>query len=158
MKRLFKLFGIIALSAVIVFSMAGCGEDDGDDTIATSGRLTITGIPSEYNGSYAYGGGTIGIGPMARTLYAAASVNNSGSAGTAGIISNGTVALNVWEATNSGPVYLKSFDGSGSAEFTIYVVNSAALNEATMNDNDNYLWEDDVSVIFIGGIAAHTFN
>jgi len=49
MKKAFKLFGIIALLAVIGFSMAAC--DNG--TTDAEGTFTITNIPAEYNGKYA---------------------------------------------------------------------------------------------------------
>jgi hypothetical protein len=47
MKNTVKLFGIIALVAVIGFSMAGCDMDE--SASSTDGRLTITGL-SSYNG------------------------------------------------------------------------------------------------------------
>jgi hypothetical protein len=59
MKNKFRLFGIIALVAIMGFSMAGCDEDDdgngngngnGNDT---GGTFTLTGIPNQYNGKYA---------------------------------------------------------------------------------------------------------
>jgi hypothetical protein len=49
MKNTFKLFGIIALLAVIGFSMAAC--DNG--TTDAGGTFTMTDIPAEYNGKYA---------------------------------------------------------------------------------------------------------
>jgi hypothetical protein len=57
MKNIFKLFGIIALVAVIGFSMAACGGDDGGGNGNGNGTggggastFTLTGIPSKYNG------------------------------------------------------------------------------------------------------------
>jgi hypothetical protein len=43
MKNTFKLFAIITMAAVIVFSMAACGEDPGDDKVPKI--LVITGVP-----------------------------------------------------------------------------------------------------------------
>jgi len=49
MKNTFKLFGIIAITAVIAFSMTACDlGDPGDDGIAKT--LVITNIPSTYDG------------------------------------------------------------------------------------------------------------
>jgi hypothetical protein len=48
MKNTIKVFGIIAIVAVIGFSIAACGEEEESDS-STAGRLTITGL-SSYNG------------------------------------------------------------------------------------------------------------
>jgi len=42
MKNIYKLFGIIALVTVVMFSFAACEEDPGDDGVPKS--LVITGI------------------------------------------------------------------------------------------------------------------
>ena len=59
MKNTIKVFGIIAIVAVIGFSMAACGDEPTNDPdpvwtyeereVTTVGRLTITGL-SDYNG------------------------------------------------------------------------------------------------------------
>ena len=48
MQKTFKIFGIIALIAVIGFIMAACSKDDPGDPKF----ITITDIPSEYDGKY----------------------------------------------------------------------------------------------------------
>jgi hypothetical protein len=53
MKNTIKVFGIIAIVAVIGFSLAGCEEQDTTDDPSTEGRLTITGI-YDYNGYTCY--------------------------------------------------------------------------------------------------------
>ena len=45
MNKILKVFGIIALVAVIGFTMTGCKEEDSGG----AGTLTITGIPATYN-------------------------------------------------------------------------------------------------------------
>jgi hypothetical protein len=74
MKNTVKLFGIIALVAVIGFTLAACGEQTKDmeySDATTTGRLTITGL-SAYNGR--------GIGAWANTgslsLYACERAQN----------------------------------------------------------------------------------
>jgi hypothetical protein len=54
-KDTFKVFGIITLLVVIGFSFAACGDGSGDNgtTSGSEGTLTITNIPSQYNGKYA---------------------------------------------------------------------------------------------------------
>ena len=49
MKNTSKLFGFIAIVAVIGFSMAAGGGDDDDD-----GTFVLTDIPAEYNGKWIY--------------------------------------------------------------------------------------------------------
>jgi hypothetical protein len=52
MKNTIKIIGIIAMVAVIGFSMAACADDSsGDEGFATDGRLTITGL-NDYNGQF----------------------------------------------------------------------------------------------------------
>ncbi|MDR0300770.1 MAG: hypothetical protein LBI04_00460 [Treponema sp.] len=56
MKNMIKLIGIIALVAVIEFSMAACGDDSGGGgnvLPAAKGYLTINGL-EEYNGKYVF--------------------------------------------------------------------------------------------------------
>jgi len=49
LKNTIKVFGIIAIVAVIVFSMTGCEEPDDNTTLT----FKVTGIPSEHEGKYA---------------------------------------------------------------------------------------------------------
>jgi len=48
MKNVFKLFGIIALVAVIGFSMASCGETGGTLVIVNNTGVEITAHPGPY--------------------------------------------------------------------------------------------------------------
>ena len=48
MKNMIKLFGIIAIVAIIGLSMVSCDSDPDPGT-----KVTITGIPSQYNGKFA---------------------------------------------------------------------------------------------------------
>ena len=69
MNKIAKLFGIIALVAIISFSMVGCGDSPGgeqennqnnNNNNQTTTGLVVTGIPAQYNGKYAYASGLIG--------------------------------------------------------------------------------------------------
>jgi hypothetical protein len=58
MKNVLKAFGVIALAAIIGFSMAACGGGDDDDSgggggVGGSGayKVTINNIHSSYNGT-----------------------------------------------------------------------------------------------------------
>jgi len=50
MKGNIKIFGIIALSAVIVFSMTACPNDTTSPPPEPKYFITVTGIPATYNG------------------------------------------------------------------------------------------------------------
>jgi hypothetical protein len=55
MKKTIKVLGLIALVAVIGFSFAACGGDDGGGGGSGSGgTFTLTDIPSQYDGKYIY--------------------------------------------------------------------------------------------------------
>ena len=55
MKNVIRFFGIIALVAVIGFSFAACdsGGSSGEPTLQP-GTITVTGIPPQFNGRFAY--------------------------------------------------------------------------------------------------------
>jgi hypothetical protein len=70
MKNLFKWFGIISIALVIAFSFAACEDDSGGGGGGGGGTFTLTGIPSEYNGTYAdFLGGTDETMVYATTYY-----------------------------------------------------------------------------------------
>ena len=50
MKNMFKVLGIIALSAVIGFAMTACGGDDGGGGGGKTVTVTITDIPANITG------------------------------------------------------------------------------------------------------------
>jgi hypothetical protein len=94
MKNGLKLFWTIALVAVIAFSFAACEDDSGGGGGGGGGNgtFTITNIPAEYNGMYAYlvgGNGNVSLicGEGASWL----------SGGGKSLISNGSVSIPLWE-------------------------------------------------------------
>jgi len=84
------------LVIVLTFGMmvAGCAEDDGD--VPGGGKLTLTGIPSKYDGKYAMFMGETST----KSIVGAQSVNSN----TVRLpkISGGSVTLTLWEASESG--------------------------------------------------------
>jgi len=131
MKNNIKFFGIIALIAIIGFSMTACGDDNSGDTYTignTNGKLTINNIPSEYNGEWIIGfAGDDSTG--ADGLFAAADVNSSGVI-TGGKISNGTVTLKVWKQT--GHTSMGNFNGNNSEEFTLIIIGKETITSSDM--------------------------
>jgi hypothetical protein len=94
---------IIALVAVIVFSMVACGSDGdsggGGGGGGSGGTFTLTGIPSQYNGKYALFTGTDGSDDY--MLYGGQSLNAAAGTGTLSPISNGSVSLSIWKVDES---------------------------------------------------------
>jgi hypothetical protein len=91
MKNLIKVFGIIALVAVIVFSMAACGGDDGGGGgTGGGGTFTLTDIPAKYNGKYAWLVGDTLRGADKVSPYSYRADKNTR-------ISNGKVSIPMWD-------------------------------------------------------------
>jgi hypothetical protein len=124
MKNTIKVFGIIALVAVIGFAMTACDNEDGEDKFIvneTSGRLTITGIPVQYNGKWIAGYGS----NYPDILYAGSGFADNGTADdwpVKGVqIAGGTATLKVWkyrrEVQDKGgyvSVYRDNYTGNDS--------------------------------------------
>ena len=113
MKNFAKFLGIIALVAVIGFSMTACADDDDDNGGGGGGgggggTLTITGL-GDYDNLYAkasydsrYTSDFI--------LYA-----HTGNSQLPGKISDGKVTLNVYDEYGEG------FTGSGAATLAVWI-------------------------------------
>jgi len=112
MKNFVNLIGIIAIVAVIVFSMAACKEEEEDG--GGGDGITLTNIPDQYNGNYAFFAGNIPPNTQSNPVYGAESM----AVGTATLvqISNGSVTLPLWR---SGSTYSGS-DVVTSSFFRIY--------------------------------------
>ena len=124
MKNMFKFWGIIAFSAVIVFSMIGCGEDGsgdkGNDPVnhGTSGNLTINGL----SGSGTYAVYVFTSGTDISTYQDISNAYTSGSYQAVGASSgvnsfnligwNGTSTTTVWTGSGNLPVLLLNSGGS----------------------------------------------
>jgi len=157
---LVRIFGIIAFAAVIGFSMASCIVDNGD-TITfenTVGRLTITGIPSQYNGYYVYADSESG----SDFLMAASSINRNGNI-RFGRVSNGTVTLNIWRMEESEDSYsARNYNGTaGNVEFDFYFIHSVSslsffTSEVSPDELSDYSFSKDVS--FTNGVASIPYS
>ncbi|GBU26701.1 hypothetical protein R84B8_00211 [Treponema sp. R8-4-B8] len=126
MKNFFKFLGIIALTAVIGFSMVACNDDDdkggGGGGGGSSSGLTIQNIPSEITG-YVIGTAMVGTPP----LYLIANdpyVTSGTQKGSA--ITNGTAKLNAFSATSGSgnPKFTGTATYTSTNYFTIYVVSA----------------------------------
>jgi hypothetical protein len=139
MKTKMKLFGIIALSAIIVFSFTTCSNSPN-----TSGRITINNIPSVFNGKYAF------VNSTGNPLLLGAdkvSTANADNIITCGKISNGSVTLNVWKI--EGESY-HNYNGT-NANVTLSIV---ILNEPNVSSSASIL----TSTYGAGLLLAVNFN
>jgi hypothetical protein len=132
MKNVFKFLGIIALVAVIGFSMAACGDGDGGG--GGGGGLTITGIPANLNGKYAI------AAPMTGSIIAAAEVTQNSAKG--GKISGGSVKLKVFNPQ----------DGSA------YTGNDTVASLMVMIYDEESINEDIDEPVAVGMISSVTFT
>ena len=128
MKNVFKLFGIIALAAIIGFSMAACGGDDdgGGDDGGGGGTFTITGIPSQYNEKYVFLNGM--LNNSSDMLYGCQNINFSTQEITFCKISNGSVSLPVWKVTTTNAV---RYSGNDTASFFSGAITDSASMTAS---------------------------
>ena len=100
MKNTVKLLGLIAIIALIGFSLTACPEEVISMTVnSTNGTLTISGL-GEWNGKYVYGSGFLNdVGQF----YAYANIQAGDFSPDVspnvilGQIQNGTITLKVWK-------------------------------------------------------------
>jgi hypothetical protein len=148
MKNLFKVFGTIALVAVIGFSLAACGG--GSTTPNTpgtgsGGTLTVTDIPAKYNGKYAEGGGADGKG------------TGNGFVGWESTqtlaplrISNGRVSIPLWKVNDAKNGFVR-FSDNGAFNVDVLIYDS-------VEDEDYKALAVFMSVNFSGGSASISWN
>jgi hypothetical protein len=122
MKKMCKHFGMIALIAIVVFAFAGC--PGGDDTYApaTNGRLIINGLDSIYNGKYASAAAAYDNLP---DLDIAEDYNLTKNTITGGLVSDGSVTLNVW--LDLGNEELSAYSGNGTYVVTVSFYESETI-------------------------------
>jgi len=150
MKNTIKLFGVIALAAIIGFSMVSCIDLDDDGGSGSGGMFTLTGIPAEYNGKYA---GTYQCWVNGGILMGYQSRSRSDIKYTK--ISNGSVSIPMWIGTEPN---FRRYTGNDTASsllgFSVMIYNSSTGNQfasltfdpvtfsngsATRQWNDGYL-------------------
>jgi len=120
-----RIAGITALVAVIGFSMAGCDDKGGGTPLVvpeTSGRLTITDIPSGAIGKY--------IIAISDDIYAIAANNISGTEEdpiVSGVLNSGdSVELKVWQININDK--LVSYSGNDTTKFVIAVLSTPNIH------------------------------
>jgi hypothetical protein len=162
MKNRIKLFGIIALVAVIGLAFIACDDPEaGEDKFIvkeTSGRLTITGIPAEYNGKWIAGKGD--------DLFVGSGFQNGSNVyewKLKGVqIASGSVTLKVWKyreesqgnSGNNANFIMDNYIGSDSnAEVYFPIRDTEIADFRSGSDNANGY----VEVTFTNGIGSGVF-
>ena len=122
MKNTIKVLGIIAIVAVIGFSMLACDEEPESDH-STAGRLTITGL-SSYNGQ------KISASSDGNFYVMGSNADNGDSEAT---VSSGSATLYIWTLYDwQGRTKLKSYTGNDqNVKFNVSVSN--ATGSVTVN-------------------------
>jgi hypothetical protein len=138
-----SLLAIIAIVAIIGFSMAGCGGGSGDDGGGGNGgggngggggggggTFTLTGIPSQYNGKYA----AAACSHAEETLIGYQSINTSNAfPESLSRISNGRVSIPLWilneNATDINNLYIRYSGNETYTSFGVIIYNSADVTE-----------------------------
>ena len=150
MKRVFKVLAamrsiaIIALVAVIWFSMVSCDDDDG----GSGGGLTITGL-TDYNGKYAI---AMEDGDDDNGLFAAVKVN--GSKVTGGKIASGSITLKVWKGDGKS-----NYTGSDTKSFDVLILSKETIDMANFNPfTDADKFGSVKNVKFTSGAGSGSFS
>jgi len=166
MKNILKVFGFIALVAVIVFSLtaATCGGNkDGGGTAQTSGggsggTLTVTGIPTEHNGKYAFFmGAKSGVSGLTATLVGSQSYSVGGDA-TLVQIANGSVSLPMWTFAGSKVVGYSGNDVGRNGLLHISNSSTVNINNPTEQMTTHMLGEGLGFITFSNGSATVTWK
>ena len=120
-----KKLWLSILTLVLVFGMTvvGCDNDPTDD----GGTFTLTNIPSNYNGKYAYYA-AIDEMPM---LAGASSINISTGAITCVQISNGSVSIPMWVAGNNG--YTRFSGNRTVTDSLVMIYNSSTVTQGIID-------------------------
>jgi len=139
MKNLFKVFGIIAISAIMGFSFAACGGGGG------GGTLTVTGIPAKVstNGidsvSVTYAWALAQIPGKTFGVYGANTVS-LGAPGELTPISGGKASMPTWIINDDDPLNPVRYSGNDTLEVTV-----------TLNQNGS-------SYYVLGSVVGKTFT
>jgi len=122
MKNTNKVFGIIVIATVIVFTMVGCDLFEEEP----AGTFTLTNIPPAYNGKFA--------SLSAASIFIGSQVDGSSTDPSKGIrynpIINGEVEIPLWKESDGK---YKRYDGDdGGMTVSIGIYNSDTPNDANI--------------------------
>jgi hypothetical protein len=152
MKNTIKLFGIIALVAVLGFTMVACKDEEAKDAFTvedTVGRLTITGLGSLTGSKNVYAGGQVGLD----ILFAAKELDaKEGTFTYAPVEANGEAALRVWKVNSAFDAF------SNYNETKTGVTINVFQHNGPKNAAGNNLPIGTVTVSFTNGVGTGAFT
>jgi hypothetical protein len=145
-----KLFtAMLAMALVLGITAVGCSKSSKSSGSSSGGggTFTITGIPSEYDGKYAY---LTGMGGVV-LYYGFQSLDTSTNVRTLPRISNGKASLPMWSYIGG----LGRFSGNETFDVTVSIIDSS---EVTNSGIDPVTYADFKSVKFSKGSAAKAWK
>ena len=157
MKNTIKFLRIIAIVAIIGFSMAACDDDSDGPGGGGGGTFTLTDIPSKYNGMYVMFAGT----SEGLALAGYESRNE-----TLPRISGGRVSIPMYRNNpdykpNSGTSLYVRYSGNDTADFGGMITAASTAAEGSDKSSPNAGYKAIVlfySVKFSNGSAAISWN
>jgi len=153
MKQTYKVLGVIAIAAVIGFSMAACGKGGKGDDGGGSGGFTLTGIPSEYNGKYAAIFVTGLTGDSKLTLFGVQTIGDKPpESATLPRISNGKVTIPMWQAKNE---IRERYFGDDTATFIVGIIESLNYSQNGKDYSATHMFQ---GITFKNGSATKAWS
>jgi len=153
MKQTIKVFGIIAVVALIGFSFTSCG---GSSSPAGNGNadgvFTLTGIPTMHNGMYAFliseGEAFIGVASIGVVSIDSPHVLNLPR------IANGRVEIPMWGSNNGQP---SRWFGNATLSIVVGIISASPI---TMEELEEKLADARAfdTVSFVNGSATRTWG
>jgi hypothetical protein len=149
MKNIFKVIGIIALVAVIGFSMAACEDNSDKEEEIKTGTFVLTDIPEKYNGKYATA--TLKTTDGKVTLYGNKSWDAMKNDWNYVKISNGKAIIPVW--TSSGYLVSEYYGNDTFTDTIIWIANESGKSAiASISFKNGY------QIVFNNGHAEASVN
>ena len=139
MKNIKRCAGILGIILVFVLLISACNSNQG-------GALTITDIPSSFNGKYAV------LEGYNRSFFVlgAQRIDSETGNGTGARISNGRVIIPVWLLDEEG---ITGYVGNHTLDIDITILDSPSTD-----DWDSIAWIDFESITFTNGNARVSFR
>jgi len=163
MKKSNLWMGIPAIILVFGMTAVGCNNDSTDDNNnngggGSGGTFTLTDIPAEYNGKYAFAFIGLSASDISDIIYGCQKVNGSGTPSanfTLCKISNGSVNLPLWKQNGAGVV---RYTGDDTAVMIWgYIYNSQTVSQ-TDSGNGSIKASSFSGVAFSNGSATKSWN
>ncbi len=149
--------GITAVTGKITFIDGTKSEEESvvvTPPSGSGGTFTVTGIPAEYNGKYAYFEGEVNDNDL--PLVGFQSFNETTGVATLVQIANGSVSLPMWIWYDGDNEYVVKYSGNDTVEGDFKIFNSATITEATV---DGFITGVDwSSITFSNGSATKTWS